>query len=133
MFIEGSPRNRLFSSTLEDCIMYSSKDGIIPKSIATKLTDEEIEALSMWTYKQHGILPNQYHYSYENGDTIIYPEHVRDLVVLDKIMTNKLVKEQKEEQERQRQKQKNPLGAGIGGGKIGGSGFYGHTFRFNNN
>lgn len=123
---------RLFSSTLEDAIMYSSKEGIIPKSLVTKLTDEEIDALVMWTNKQHGILPTQYHHTYENGDTIIYPEHVRDLVVLDKIMTNKLVKEQKEEQERQKQKQKNPLGSG-GGGKIGGSGFYGHTFRFNNN
>lgn len=128
MSSKGSSWYRLFSPTLEDAIMYSSKEGIIPKSLATKLTDEEIEALSMWTYKQHGILPHQYHHSYENGDTIIYPEHIRDLVVIDKMMSNKLIKEQREEQEKQKQKQKHKKSLGS----VGGSGFYGHTFRFNN-
>lgn len=130
MSLESSAWYCLFSPTLEDAIMYSSKDGTIPKSIVTKLTEEESEALAMWNYKQHGIFPNQYHYSYNDGDTIIYPEHLRDIVIIDKIMTNKLLKEQKEEQERQKQKQKKSS-LGTSGGKTGGSGFYGHTFKFN--
>lgn len=96
--------------------------------MGAKLTVEEIEALNMWVNKQHGILPNQYHYAYEQGDTLIYPEHIADLLTIDKMMTNKINNDRKKEEATQKHKQKNPLGI-----KQGGGGFYGQTFKFNNN
>lgn len=134
MSYKSSTRYRLFSPALEDCINGSSKvDGSIPKSLLAKLTDEELEALTMWNYKQHDILPNMYHYSYNDGDTIIYLEHIRDLVIIDKMVSNKLRKDVEQERAREKQKQKNPLGASSRGIAQKQSGFYGHTFRFNNN
>jgi hypothetical protein len=106
--------------------MYSSKDGIIPQSLVEKLTMEEIEALVMWSNKQHDIMPNQYHYSYEQGDTLLYPEHIQDLKLIDKIVDNKRKSEAQKEEAKQKHKQNNPLG-----GSQGGSGFYGRTFKFN--
>jgi hypothetical protein len=105
--------------------MYSSKDGIIPKSLVEKLTEEEIEALIMWSNKQHDIMPNQYHYSYEQGDTLIFPEHIQDLKLIDKIVTNKRRSDEQKEASKQKHKQNNPLGAGGSGN------FYGRTFKFN--
>jgi len=138
MFDKGSARHRLFSPSLENAVMgSSSKDGSIPKSLADKLTPEESEALMMYNYKQHGILPNQYHYSYNDGDTIIFPEHVRDLVIIDKMMSNKIRKEQEKEEAKHNKNKNNPLkgdrglGAGAAGNSNKGAGFYGHTFRFN--
>jgi len=106
--------------------MYSSKDGIIPKSLAEKLSDQDLEDLEMWANKQHGILPNQYHYSYEQGDTLIFPEHIQSLKLLDKIVANKHEADRKKEEAKQKHKQNNPLAGGKGGGN-----FYGRTFKFN--
>jgi hypothetical protein len=125
VFIKSSPRRRLFSTTLEDAILYSSKDGIIPKSLAEKLTDEEVEALIMWSNRQHDIMPNQYHYSYEQGDTIIYPEHIQDLKTIDKMVQNKRNADRQKEEAKQKHKQKNPLSGSDSGN------FYGRTFKFN--
>lgn len=94
--------------------------------MGAKLTIAEIEALNMWVTKQHGILPNQYHYSYEQGDTLIYPEHIADLLTIDKMMTNKINNDKQKQEATQKNKQKNPLGI-----KQGGEGFYGQTFKFN--
>jgi hypothetical protein len=118
----------LFSTTLEDAIMYSSKDGIIPKSLAEKLSDQDVEDLEMWSNKQHGVLPNQYHYAYEQGDTLIYPEHIKNIRLLDKIVTNKHEADRRKEEAKQQSKQNNPL---KGGSQKGGGSFYGHTFKFN--
>lgn len=123
---------RLFSPTLEDCINGSSKEGIFPKKLSEKLTPEEIEAFNMWNYKQLGILPNHYHHSYENGDTLIYPEHIRDLMVIDKMIYNKHEADRKKEAEEAARKQKNNKNSLGAASKKGGAGFYGHTFKFNN-
>lgn len=76
-----------FSPNLENWIL---NEGSKPD----KLTPEEIEAWNMFLNKQNGIMPNQYHYSYEQGDTLIFPEHIQDLLKIDIMWTNKLKKEQ---------------------------------------
>lgn len=52
----------------------------------------------MWVNKQHGVMPNQYHHFYDNGDTLIYQEHIQDLIVIDKMFQNKLEKERKKQE-----------------------------------
>lgn len=95
--------------------------------MAERLTFEEIEALEMWSNRQHGIMPNQYHHSYEQGDTMIYPEHIQDLKLIDKIVGNKHAADRRKEESKQAHKQgKNSIGSNQGGG-----GFYGNTFKFN--
>lgn len=137
MFTKGGSWNRLFSPTLEECIMNaSSKDGSFPKSLVTKVEDEVWEAFTMWVNKQHDIFPNMYHHFYEQGETLIYPEHIADIKIIDKIVSNKRIKDAEKERaeaERKQNKGKGGLGGGksaVAGGK--GSGFYGHTFKFNN-
>lgn len=129
MLVEGGSRNRLFSPTLEDCIMHSSKEGVMPKKTIEKLEVEEIEAFNMWVNKQMGILPNQYHHTYEKGDTIIYPEHIRDLIVIDQMVHNKREADRKQQEQEEKRKQRNPLGMNTGRMK-GGGGFYGKTIKF---
>lgn len=92
-----------------------------------KLTVEEIDAIQMWINRQHGIMPNQYHHTYEQGDTLIYPEHIADLLIIDKMMNNKIKNDRQKEEAAQKIKQKNPLGV-----RQGGQGFYGHKFKYNN-
>ena len=127
MFVKSGTWLSLFSPTLEDAIMYSSKDGIIPKSLVEKLSDQDLDALEMWSNKQHGIMPNQYHYTYNQGDTLIYPEHIADLRLLDRIINNKHEADRRKEAQKQQQKQNNPLS----GSNNGGGNFYGRTFKFN--
>ena len=91
-------------------------------SKAKELTQEEIEAWNMWIYKQHGVLPNQYHHFYEQGDTIIFQEHLQDLVTIDKMWTNKLTYERKKQESAQKAKEKNPFNKGKG--------FYGQTYNY---
>jgi hypothetical protein len=94
------------------------------------LTAEEIEVWNMWVYKTHGILPNQYHPFYDEGSTLIYPEHIQDLVTVDKMWGNKLEMKAKKEQAKQRHKQNNnPLSKGQNKG-LGSGGFYGNTFKY---
>jgi hypothetical protein len=59
------------------------------------LIQSEIDALNMWVNKQHGIMPNQYHHFYDQGDTLIYPEHIADLLTIDKMYSIKIENEQK--------------------------------------
>lgn len=92
-----------------------------------KIEPEVIEAWNMWIYKSHGIMPNQYHYAYEQGDTLIYPEHIQDLMTIDKIWANKLSKEQ------HRQKAKAPKNNPLAKQKGGLGSFYGQTYKYNNN
>lgn len=99
--------------------------------MAEKLTFEEIEALEMWSNKQHGIMPNQYHHTYEQGDTLIYPEHIADLKLIDKIVGNKLAADRRKEEQKLKHKQggsNNQLGSNQ---QLGGNNFYGNTFKFN--
>lgn len=99
-------------------------------SVASKLTAEEIDAWNMWVNKQHGIMPNQYHWTYEEGSTMIYPEHIQDLLTIDKIWGNKIKYEQKKAEEKAKNKMNNPLSKQQqGAGGIGG-GFYGKTYRY---
>ena len=95
-------------------------------SKAKELTIEEIEAWTMWVYKQHGIMPNQYHHFYEQNDTLLYQEHIEDLLVIDKMVNNKLTYEKKKQEAAQKAKERNPLKGGQGGG------FYGQTYKYNN-
>ncbi|MGD1838548.1 MAG: hypothetical protein ACPKPY_10895 [Nitrososphaeraceae archaeon] len=96
-----------------------------------KLSNEEIECFNMWINKRNGINPNQYHYFYEQGDTMIYPEHIADLSTLDSILADK------EKHERFKKESKdpknNPLKQGkpISGAKGNkGAGFYNTTFKY---
>lgn len=59
----------------------------------------------MFLNKENGILPNQYHWSYEQGDTIIYPEHIADLYVVGQMYLNrKKYRDSKDESQRQTRK-----------------------------
>lgn len=80
----------------------------------------------MWIYKQHGVLPNQYHHFYNQGETIIYPEHLQDLLTVDKMWNNKIKKEEHKEKAKQQLKQdNNPL--------KNNSNFYNKKYVYNNN
>lgn len=112
-----------YSPELEDWLMYESP------TMAAKLTPEVIDAWNMWVNKQHGIMPNQYHYLYDEGDTLIYPEHIADLLTIDRIWNNKI----KKEQQKAKQKQNNPLlnqqnKRGLGSNE--GGGFYNQTMKY---
>lgn len=91
-------------------------------SKAKELTAEEIEAWNMWVYRQHGIMPNQYHHFYGQNETLLYEEHIQDLLVIDKMMSNKINYQRKKAEAAQKAKEKNPFGKG--------GGFYGHTFKY---
>ena len=90
-----------------------------------KIEPEVIEAWNMWIYKTHGIMPNQYHYAYEQGDTLLFPEHIQDLMVIDKIWTNKLKNEQHKKQS------KAPKNNPLAKQKQGLGNFYGQTYKYN--
>jgi hypothetical protein len=100
-----------------------------------ELTKDEIEAFNMWINKQHGILPNQYHYFYEQGDTLIYPEHVADLITIDKMYQNRLKKEHQREEAKRAVKHNNPLKSNSSLGnqqQQPGANFYGTKFVYQN-
>lgn len=93
-------------------------------SKAKQLTSEEIEAWNMWVYRQHGIMPNQYHHFYGQNETLLYEEHIQDLLTIDKMWNNKLEYERKKQESAQKAKERNPLK------NKGGSGFYGQTYKY---
>lgn len=76
----------------------------------------------MWINKQHGILPNQYHHFYDQGDTLIYPEHIADLLTVDKMYNIRLEKEHEKEESKKQTSNNNNKG----------SDFYGRKFVYNN-
>jgi len=84
----------------------------------------------MWVYKQHGIMPNQYHHFYDQNETLLYEEHIQDLLTIDKMWTNKLTYERKKQEAAAKAKERNPLGKG-GGNQGQGGGFYGQTYKYN--
>lgn len=92
-------------------------------SKAKELTTEEIEAWNMWIYKQHGIMPNQYHHFYDQNETLLYEEHIQDLLTIDKMWINKLNYERNKTESAKKTKEKNLFGKGKG--------FYGQTFKYN--
>ncbi|MGD1837504.1 MAG: hypothetical protein ACPKPY_05540 [Nitrososphaeraceae archaeon] len=57
--------------------------------LAQDLTPSELEVFRMWLLYKKGIMPNQYHPSYDEGQTIIYPEHIADINTIDKFAHNK--------------------------------------------
>ena len=71
-------------------MLYISSESPIPcyhQNLSQKIFDISLTAIAisftiisstMCFYKQHGIMPNQYHYFYDQGDTIIYYEHITD-------------------------------------------------------
>ena len=69
-------------------------------------------------------MPTQYHYFYENGDTIIYPEHIQDLQVIDQMWVNRM------ERERQKLESKNNAAKSPLKQNNKPSGFYGKTYRY---
>jgi hypothetical protein len=81
----------------------------------------------MWVYKTHNIFPNQYHHFYEQGETLIYQEHIQDLLVIDQMWANKIKIQQNKEKAKIQNKNhhltKNNKGLG---------GFYGQTYRYDN-
>jgi hypothetical protein len=91
-------------------------------SKAKELTAEEIEAWNMWIYKQHGIMPNQYHYFYDQNETLLYQEHIEDLLTIDKMWINKQEYQRKKAEAAQKAKEKNPFNKGKG--------FYGQTYKY---
>ena len=72
-------------------------------------------------------MPNQYHYFYEQGDTLIYPEHIADLLTIDKMFKIRLEKEQqKKEAKKGLEGDKSKKSGNIG------SNFYGQKFVYRN-
>jgi hypothetical protein len=124
LFDENSTWNRLFSPTLEDFI--------VEKTSGKDLTIEEVEALNMYLYKQHGIMPNMYHYFYDHGETLIYPEHIADLITIDQMYHNRMEKERNKEKAKQEAKNNNPLKKGFANNTSGslGSNFYGQKYVY---
>ena len=110
-----------YAPELEEWIIYESSKALLSVSV------EVIEAWNMWVNKQYGIMPNQYHYFYEQGDTLIYPEHIADLITIDKMWNEKLKKDRQKEEQKQKGIGNNPLKNKNQGGF---SGFYGQTQRF---
>ena len=110
-----------YAPELEEWIIYESSKVLLSVSV------EVIEAWNMWVNKQYGIMPNQYHYFYEQGDTLIYPEHIADLITIDKMWNEKLKKDRQKEEQKQKSGNNNPLKSKNQGGF---SGFYGQTQRF---
>ena len=102
--------------------------------LAAKLTAEEVEAWNMYMNNQSGILPTQYHWSYEQGDTIIYPEHVADLFTLEKMWSNrKKYREGKARQEQEAKALQEKLKSGQNVTTLnqgGASAFYGKKYRY---
>ena len=77
----------------------------------------------MWHNKQNGIMPNQYHYTYQNGDTIIYPEHIADIATIDKMYTQRMKNEQQKAESKHASKEHRPTNPK-------GKGFYGRKFTY---
>jgi hypothetical protein len=85
----------------------------------------------MWVNKQHGILPNQYHHFYDQGDTLIYPEHIEDLITIDKMYQNRLKREQqKTEAKHAAKKLQQHQQQGQQQQQQGSPNFYGQKFRY---
>jgi len=70
-------------------------------------------------------MPNQYHYFYGQNETLLYEEHIQDLLTIDRMWVNKQEYQRKKEESAKKAKEKNPFKkAGDSGG------FYGHTFKY---
>ena len=67
-------------------------------------------------------MPNQYHHFYGQNETLIYEEHIQDLLTIDKMWNNKLQYDRKKQESAQKAKEKNPFGKGKG--------FYGQTYNY---
>lgn len=111
-----------YAPELEEWIVYGSNKALL------SISNEVYEAWTMWANKQYGIMPNQYHHFYEQGDTLIYPEHIADLITIDKMWNEKQKKDKQKEEQKQQGVKNSPL-AGKNKGGIGG--FYGQTMRYN--
>lgn len=83
----------------------------------------------MWYNKQHGIMPNQYHYFYEQGDTMIYPEHIHDLITIDTMWNSRLKRDQNKSEAKAKNELNNPLKQKQQQ-QMGG--FYNKTYKYNN-
>jgi hypothetical protein len=93
--------------------------------------------------QQHGILPTQYHYFYNQGDTIIYPEHIQDLQVIDQMWTNRKNREQHKAQSKNQtlnninnlpiKKHNKPIiSNNFNNNNSSSSGFYNKTYKYTN-
>jgi hypothetical protein len=115
-----------YAPELEEWIVYDSSKALL------SISNEVSEAWNMWVNKQYGIMPHQYHHFYEQGDTLIYPEHIADIITIDKMWNEKLKKERQKEEQKQKGVKNSPLtDKSKAGGGLGG--FYGQTMKFNNN
>lgn len=70
-------------------------------------------------------MPNHYHWTYDQGDTLLYPEHIQDLLVIDRMWNNKMKKEQQKAEAKAKNKMNNPLKNQKSGG-----GFYNQTYKY---
>ena len=104
-----------------------SSDNKGPDKLLEKIEPEVVEAWNMWIYKTHGIMPNQHHHFYDQGDTMLYNEHIQDLMTIDKIWSNKV------KMNKHKQQSKAPKNNPLSKQKQGLGGFYGQTYRYNNN
>ena len=97
MSSESGSRSGLFSEALEEFIIHRSDDfsGNLKNpntrdyKLASKLTKEETEAYVMYMNWQSGIKPTEYHYFYDQGDTIMYQEHIEDIYTISKMFENR--------------------------------------------
>ena len=142
MSVEGSAWHSPFSPALEEFIIHHSENfsgnlknpNTADYKLASRLTVEEIEAWSMWIHRGNGILPTQYHWSYEQGDTIIYPEHLADISVVDKMWTNRTKyregKAAAEQKQKEFQKQMKSGQKFTTQNKGGSSSFFGKKYHY---
>jgi hypothetical protein len=122
--------------------MYSSEDlaGNLKNKnskdyrLASQLSEADIEAWNMYINKSNGIMPQNYHWSYEQGDTLIYQEHIADLNTIDRMFSNRQkYREGKKRQDEETKALQQKLRAGqntISKNKGGGSQFYGKKFVY---
>lgn len=72
-------------------------------------------------------MPNQYHWTYDQGDTLLFPEHIQDLLVIDRMWNNKLKKEQQKAEAKAKHATNNPLKNQQQHSK---GGFYNQTYKY---
>ena len=84
--------------------------------------------------RQSDIFPNQYHYFYEQGDTLLYQEHIEDLYTISKMFENRRkYREGKQKQEQEAKALQQKMNAGqntTSRNKGGASQFYGKKYSY---
>ena len=118
MSAKGNKRRCFFYPSLERAIIYETS--------GKELSFEEHEFLQLYVNHKQGFPPNSWHYFYEEGQTMLYNEHIEDIKTVEKMFYNK----HKIENAKKSGPTHNPLKAGSGGKRSLGGKFYGKKTNY---